>query len=123
MTTAAQNTATQVPANAESPAEQPVPPASLQKSILKGVQPAVTLQALNRGDLLLRHRPDPGKTGARRVSVDQDRARSTLTFTASLFRAGQIQVVPENTQKCSLRIGINRAIHPVHTHLGCSFHR
>jgi hypothetical protein len=80
----------------------------IKKCPLHGVELFVVRKAFNAGDLFFGNGPNPGDAGSLRSSVDQDSARSALTFSASVFRPSQIEVFPQYREKAGLRICVDR---------------
>src|SRR5579859_1134356 len=70
-------------------------------------------QPLDGRNLFLCDRTHARDARALRLSVDQNRAGPTLAFPTSIFAAGQIQMLAQDSQKGGLGIHVNGVRFPV----------
>jgi hypothetical protein len=80
----------------------------VEKGLLNGVKLIAFRQTFYRRDLLLCDSCCFGYARPLRFAVDQYGAGAALAFAASVFCAGQIEIIAENTKQRGLGIGINR---------------
>lgn len=77
---------------------------SVEKSLLHGMKLAVALEAFDGGDRFGCSSTSGNLAGAAWGAGDQDRASTTLTFAAAVFRASQAEFVAEDLEERSFRI-------------------
>jgi len=71
------------------------------------MQPPVLLQPFDGRDFFLPDFANWRKAGMRWRSIDQNRARATLAFAASVFRSGQLEVVAQDAEQAALSISVH----------------
>lgn len=77
------------------------------KRLLHRMQPAVLFQSLNRGYSLADDGANGGDARAGRFAVDQDRARSALSFAAAVLASGEIKVVTQYAKQASVAFDVD----------------
>src|SRR4051794_16214217 len=65
-------------------------------------------EALDRANLLAGGAAHRDTARSRGVSLDQDRASTALALAAAVFRAGQMEIIPQNAEQIALIIGVER---------------
>ena len=96
--------------------------ADLEKCLLQRMQPPVLLQPFDRRDFFLADFANLREAGVRWRAVDQHRARAALAFAASVFCAGQLEVVPQHAEQAALRVGLHAKPLIVNVKFGDSRH-
>src|ERR1022692_4063059 len=89
----------------------------IEESLLHGMQLALRREALDGDDALALHRAHLGEARFRGHAVHQHGARRALSLAAAEFRTGKIQIVPQDAEKCAVRIHIDLPPPAVHKQL------
>src|SRR5262249_48138496 len=89
----------------------------LQKGFLQRVELAVSLQALDGGDLLARASLNAGDAGPGGLAVDEHRAGAAAALAAAVLAPGQVQVVPQDAEQAPPGVGLDAPPRPVYLQL------
>src|SRR5882724_7917125 len=81
--------------------------ANLEERLLQRVQPSVVLQALDGCDLPARGSANRGDARPRRGAVDEYSASAALALAATVFASREIEIVAQNAEQASLRVGVD----------------
>jgi hypothetical protein len=66
-------------------------------------------QAFDRQHTLLVRVRDGGQTRRNCFAIEQDRASAALAFAATVFRARELEVLPQDVEQGTLRVAVNRS--------------
>jgi hypothetical protein len=94
----------------------------IEEGLLNGVQLPIWRQAFDGGDVLAASCAYLDLAASRGNAIDEYGARGALSFAAAEFGAGEIQIVAENAEERSFRIGIDPPQRAVHVEFGDSGH-
>jgi len=88
---------------------------ALHESLLHGMERAIVLQALNRGDFvsLMSHRQR--QAGERTPAVDMDGACAALALIAAFLSAAETEMLAQSVEKSAARIEMERVRFSVDT--------
>src|SRR5262249_60222616 len=70
-------------------------------------------QSFDGGNLARRHRAERGDAGTHGLAVDQHGAGAALRQLAAEFRAIELEIVAKHVEQRRVRLGGNRAAHPI----------
>jgi len=87
--------------------------AEVEEDLLERMQLAPVLQPLDCGDRPAGHGSNPSGARVGSQAVDQHRAGSALSFTATILGPCQLEIVAKHTEQASFWVGVNRAGRPV----------
>ena len=90
--------------------------AGIDERLLDGVQPAIFLQALDRGDWFTDGGAGGNLAGASRLAANQHRAGAALPFPAAVLAAGEPEFIAQDVEERSLRIVMNGVALAVYFH-------
>jgi hypothetical protein len=71
------------------------------------MQPISLTQTLNGGDAFTGNRGDRSKARFSRLTIDEYRARATLTLTTAVLGAGDVEIIAEDPEQWAVGIGID----------------
>src|SRR5262249_18782464 len=81
----------------------------LEERLLNRMEAVAARQALDGPNLFACGVAHRRGAGADRLTVNQDRAGAAPAFATAVFAAGEVQVVSQDAEQCSLRVRIGRA--------------
>ena len=87
--------------------------AGIEECLLERMQLAVVFKAFDGFDFAAADSADGGDAGAGGNAIKQDGAGATLGLAATVFAAGEIQIVAQNAEETAFAIGIERDVLPV----------
>src|SRR5271167_539662 len=79
----------------------------IDPGLLHLVQGAVACESFDRGDLLADSLADRDPAGPRRDTVDMDGAGAALCNAATVFRAGEADILPDSPEQRRIRLDID----------------
>src|SRR5262249_33812048 len=83
------------------------------ESLLEGMRLIERAHSFDRGDLTRCHRADRGDAGTHGLAIDEHGTGAALRQPAAEFRAVELEIVAKHVEQRRVRLGGNRAAHPI----------